>query len=151
MQTEAAAPAATAAPEATPSLSEQYYQLYTSRQFTLQLELINSLASPAYLYHLTLTPPGPNQVAPLAQPTFVRYLAHLHATWSRPEYAKYVQYPNGLYFCRLLVESPEFRQAVASQEWENETSERLIEHWASWRRQGGGEEEAETTAKAPTT
>ncbi|PWN30518.1 hypothetical protein BDZ90DRAFT_257598 [Jaminaea rosea] len=139
---EAASQPPAPAPAPSPPTHEQYRQLYTSRQFTLQLELVNSLASPAYLYHLTLTPPGPGQVAPLSQPTFVRYLAHIHSIWSKPEYAKFVQYPNGLYFCRLLVESPEFRQAVGSQEWENETSERLIEHWASWRREGGADEAA---------
>lgn len=124
-------------PEAAPPLSEQYYQLYSSRQFSLQLEFLNSLASPAYLFHLTLAP-SQNQPPPLSEPSFVRYLSHIHSIWSRPEYARYVQYPNGLFFCRLLVESAEFRQVVASQEWENETSERLVEHWASWRRENGG-------------
>lgn len=116
------------------TMSSEYYQLYQSRKFTLQLELINSLSSPSYLFHLTLAP-SPQQAAPLSQATFIRYLAHLHSIWSRPEYARYVQYPNGLFFCRLLVESAEFRQVVGSQEWENETSEKLVQHWASWRRE----------------
>lgn len=122
--------------QAPASLAKEYYQLYTSRQFTLQLEFVNSLASPAYLYHLTLTP-APQQPPPLSQSSFIRYLAHIHSIWSRPEYARFVQYPNGLLFCRLLVESADFRAVVASQEWENETSEKLVQHWATWRREEG--------------
>ncbi|CAO1618878.1 unnamed protein product [Parajaminaea phylloscopi] len=118
------------------ALSAEHYRLYTSRKFTLQLELINSLSSPAYLYHLTLAP-SPQQPAPLSQATFIRYLAHLHGIWSQPQYARFVQYPNGLFFCRLLVESADFRRVVGSQEWENETSEKLVQHWATWRRDEG--------------
>lgn len=116
---------------------EQYHALITSRQFTLQLEFICSLASPAYLNSLTLAPPPPSPpVPPLSQPSFLRYLAHVYSIWSRPEYAKYVQYPNGLTFCRLLVESAEFRRAVASNEWVNDVSGKLVDHWANWRREG---------------
>lgn len=118
------------------SLPRQYRELISSRQFTLQLEFICSLASPAYLNSLTLVPPPPAApIPPLSQPSFLRYLAHIHSIWSRPEYAKYVQFPNGLKFCRLLVESAEFRQAVASSEWVNDANDKLVEHWANWRRQ----------------
>ncbi|PWN23723.1 hypothetical protein BCV69DRAFT_296040 [Microstroma glucosiphilum] len=118
-----------------------HHELLVSRQFTLQLELLSSLSSPSYIHHLTLAA-SPTTPAPLSDPAFIRYLAHLHTIWSRPEYARYVHYPNGLYFCRLLVSSAAFRDMVARQghEWEGMTAQRLIQHWETWRREDDEEE-----------
>ncbi|CAO1629677.1 unnamed protein product [Sympodiomycopsis kandeliae] len=122
-------------PPATVNYEQQYHHLITSRQFTLQLEFLSSLSSPAYLNSLTLVAPGSSQsIPPISQPSFLRYLQHIYSIWSRPEYAKYVQFPNSLVFCRLLIESSDFRTFITNNEWVNDTSEELISHWTNWRR-----------------
>lgn len=131
-----AAEVASTLPSLTPE--QQYQHLTTSHTFTLQLEFLSSLSSPAYLHSLTLAP-SPTQPAPLSQTTFLRYLKHIYDTWSQPQYARYLLYPNGLQFCKWLVTSREFREMVGSSEWENATTERLAQHWATWRRENAKE------------
>lgn len=61
----------------------------------LQLEFVQSLASPAYLHYLATS-------GILYQSSFLDFLRYLRY-WKRPEYAKYLQYPHCLYFLDLLV------------------------------------------------
>jgi hypothetical protein len=60
-----------------------------------QLEFVQALASPAYLHYLATS-------GILYQSSFLDFLRYLRY-WKRPEYAKYLQYPNCLYFLDLLV------------------------------------------------
>ncbi|KAL7489865.1 hypothetical protein ACHAW6_016192 [Cyclotella cf. meneghiniana] len=63
--------------------------------FQPQLEFVQSLASPAYLHYLATS-------GILYQSSFLDFLRYLRY-WKRPEYAKYLIYPNCLYFLDLLV------------------------------------------------
>ena len=62
---------------------------------TPQLEFIQSLASPAYLHYLATS--GILYQSPFLD--FLRYLRY----WKEPQYAKYIIYPQCLYFLDLLV------------------------------------------------
>lgn len=64
-------------------------------RFELELEFVQSLASPAYLHYLATS-------GTLYQESFLDFLRYLRY-WKRPEYAKYLSYPNCLYFLDLLV------------------------------------------------
>ncbi|KAL3789995.1 hypothetical protein ACHAWO_002049 [Cyclotella atomus] len=66
-----------------------------ANRFDLELEFIQSLASPAYLHYLATT-------GILYQSSFLDFLRYLRY-WKQPEYAKYLVYPNCLYFLDLLV------------------------------------------------
>lgn len=66
-----------------------------SNQFELELEFVQSLASPAYLHYLATT-------GTLYQQSFLDYLRYLRY-WKQPQYAKYLLYPHCLYFLDLLV------------------------------------------------
>lgn len=61
----------------------------------LQLEFVQSLASPAYLHYLATS-------GILNQKQFLDFLRYLRY-WKQPQYAKYLSYPHCLYFLDLLV------------------------------------------------
>jgi len=64
-------------------------------RFELELEFVQSLASPAYLHYLATS-------GILYQSTFLDFLRYLRY-WKQPQYAKYLLYPHCLYFLDLLV------------------------------------------------
>jgi mediator of RNA polymerase II transcription subunit 31 len=67
-------------------------------RFELELEFVQCLASPAYLHYLATS-------GILYQSTFLDFLRYLRY-WKLPQYAKYLTYPNCLYFLDLLVPPP---------------------------------------------
>jgi mediator of RNA polymerase II transcription subunit 31 len=67
-------------------------------RFELELEFVQCLASPAYLHYLATS-------GILYQSTFLDFLRYLRY-WKLPHYAKYLTYPNCLYFLDLLVPPP---------------------------------------------
>lgn len=69
----------------------------------LQLEFVQSLASPAYLHYLAT-----NGI--LNQKQFLDFLRYLRY-WKQPQYAKYLSYPHCLYFLDLLVPPGEDRDS----------------------------------------
>lgn len=62
---------------------------------SVQLEFVQSLASPAYLHYLATS-------GVLYQQSFLDFLRYLRY-WKQPHYAKYLLYPHCLYFLDLLV------------------------------------------------
>lgn len=64
-------------------------------RFELELEFVQCLASPAYLHYLATS-------GILYQSTFLDFLRYLRY-WKLPQYAKYLTFPNCLYFLDLLV------------------------------------------------
>jgi len=64
-------------------------------RFELELEFVQSLASPAYLHYLATS-------GILHQACFLDFLRYLRY-WKQPQYAKYLSYPHCLYFLDLLV------------------------------------------------
>ena len=78
--------------------------------------------------------PHPPHAADLAQhqllsdPSLVAYLAYLHAHWSRPEYSRCLCHPAALAALELL-QSPEFRAAMASPDATEHVWRQLFWSW----------------------
>ncbi|PWO00208.1 hypothetical protein FA09DRAFT_328310 [Tilletiopsis washingtonensis] len=114
------------APSSPPELSSEeralaYNRAVNLHRFTADLELLSALASPAYLVHLAHT-------GCLHDAAFLRYLARLEATWRQPQYARFLRYPNALFFLAAL-RRPEFRNAVGSEEWAREAALMVNKTW----------------------
>jgi len=91
---------------------QQQQQQLPDNRFELELEFVQALASPAYL-HFLATQRSEDTNGPLLQdPALQEFFRYLRATWSQPEYSRFLQYPHCLYFLDLLIEKP----AVAK-EW----------------------------------
>ena len=73
-------------------------------RFVRELEFVQCLANPRYLYFLV-------QRNYFGDPNFVNYLRYL-MYWTRPEYIKYIRYPHAVHFLRLLQDQ-EFRTQLA--------------------------------------
>lgn len=106
----------------TPS-PETYYRQVNQQRFTIELEFLSSLSSPPYLTYL-------HSLGHFQSPSFIRYLAYLHQTWSQPKYVKYLRYPNAILLCKALVDSPGFRDTIGRDGWEGEMSKQIIKQWA---------------------
>ncbi|KAL7534914.1 hypothetical protein ACHAWF_004990 [Thalassiosira exigua] len=92
-------------------------------RFELELEFVQSLASPAYLHYLATS-------GIMYQSSFLDFLRYLRY-WKRPEYAKYLLYPHCLYFLDLLVppsSDPEESDAEGDDESGGEEKKRRKEH-----------------------
>lgn len=121
-----------------PTTPADYFRHLNQHKFTVELEFLSSLASPAYLSHL-------NAQGHLHDPAFLRYLAHLLKTWSEPSYVRFLRFPNALLFARAIVSSPAFRQAIGTDGWENEVSREIIADWARQAQTNSNNESAVTT------
>jgi mediator of RNA polymerase II transcription subunit 31 len=76
-----------------------------SNRFELELEFIQSLASPAYIHFLATWRENGETVI-LQDPQFKEFLRYLQRTWTQPEYSRFLSYPHALYFLELLIEKP---------------------------------------------
>ena len=81
-----------------------------SNRFELELEFVQSLASPAYL-HFLATSENLSELIP-----FLRYL---RSTWSQPDYARFLQYPHCFYFLDLLIDQPKVLKEWTLAEFRN--------------------------------
>lgn len=108
--------------ESHPSLQD-YYHFVNQHRFTVELEFVSSLASPAYLAHLS-------SQGYLQDARFIRYLAYLHQTWSQPRYASFLRFPNALLFCKALAQSPTFRSIVGTDGWEQGITKDILLEWS---------------------
>lgn len=73
-------------------------------RFALELEFVQSLASPAYLHYLASSSNDEGQSL-LLDRRFKEFLSYLQRTWSRPEYSIYITYPHSLYFLDMLIKN----------------------------------------------
>lgn len=96
-----------------------------TQRFELELEFVQCLASPEYLNWLAQS----NQ---LKDPALIRFLEYLQY-WLRPEYAAYIIYPHALFFLELL-QSEEFRTALASSQVKELIHTQQFYHWLYYRR-----------------
>ena len=71
-------------------------------RFELELEFVQSLASPAYLHYLA-TNPSSDDHNWLDDPEFIEYLRYLLGVWTRPEYNRFLVYPQALYFLEWML------------------------------------------------
>ena len=100
-----------------------YYRHLNQHKFTIELELLSSLASPAYLTNLYTQ-------GVLNDAAFIRYLAHLIKNWSAPQYVRFIRFPMALTFGRALCQSSAFRQIVGTDGWEHQVTHEMIAAWA---------------------
>ena len=75
-----------------------------ANRFELELEFLQSLASPAYLHHLATQ-------GYFQDKSFLVFLKYLQY-WKEPEYSKYITYPHCFYFLDLLCENETFRKEL---------------------------------------
>ncbi|KAG0651659.1 Mediator complex subunit 31 [Hyphodiscus hymeniophilus] len=73
-------------------------------RFEIELEFVQSLASPSYLNHLAVH-------KYFEQPGFVEYLRYLQY-WTRPPYLKYLQYPGPTLKNLELLQQARFRTEI---------------------------------------
>jgi len=104
-----------------------------SNRFELELEFLQCLASPAYLHHLATT-------GILNESKFLSFLKYLQGYWKRPEYARFVTYPNAFYFLDLLISNERFRREMANVGFRNFVHEQQFYAWQHRSRHlyGGG-------------
>ncbi|KAL7580349.1 hypothetical protein ACA910_004378 [Epithemia clementina (nom. ined.)] len=87
--------------------------LLPPNRFELELEFVQSLASPAYWHFLATSKTEEGDRLLLQDPAFLSFLKYLYATWSQPAYSAYLSYPHALYFLELVLEQP----SVLAKEW----------------------------------
>lgn len=75
-------------------LEKKKLQENSEQRFLIELEFVQSLANPNYLYYLASCGLFDND-------SFKNYLKYL-LYWKKPEYIKYIQFPQCLYFLDLL-------------------------------------------------
>ncbi|MCJ1355562.1 MAG: suppressor of hpr1 [Icmadophila ericetorum] len=85
-----------------PPSSEPLYAGHT--RFTLELEFVSLLSSPAYLSHLA-------SQKYLSSPPFVAYLSYLQY-WSTPPYIQYLSYPGPTLRALEMLQREDFRKDV---------------------------------------
>ena len=71
-------------------------------RFELELEFVQALSSPAYI-HFLATNASSDDHNWLDDPEFIEFLRYLLRTWSKPEYNRFLIYPQGLYFLEWLL------------------------------------------------
>jgi mediator of RNA polymerase II transcription subunit 31 len=91
-------------------------------RFELELEFVQLLANPHYVAYLA----GDGFLADAA---FCRYLLYLADTWSQPEYARHVLYPNGLAVLRALAGSEDLRRAAGHPSFAARLAEQSMRAW----------------------
>ena len=87
-------------------------------RFALELEFVQSLASPAYLHFLASSVSTEGQSL-LLDPKFKEFLSYLQRTWSQPEYSRFITYPHSLYFLDLLINNPSVCRELAQVSFRN--------------------------------
>ena len=87
-------------------------------RFALELEFVQSLASPAYLHYLASMSNDEGQSL-LLDPRFKGFLSYLQKTWSDPEYSRFVTYPHSLFFLDLLINNDAVCRELAQVSFRN--------------------------------
>eukprot|EP00934_Nitzschia_sp_Nitz4_P004228 Nitzschia sp. Nitz4//scaffold8_size234185//70310//70819//NITZ4_001249-RA/size234185-exonerate_protein2genome-gene-0.34-mRNA-1//1//CDS//3329559782//4218//frame0 len=119
-------------------------------RFALELEFVQSLASPAYLHFLATNTTSEGQSLLLC-PRFKAFLRYLQSTWTRPDYSRFVTYPHAFHFLDLLINNESFARELAQVSFRNFCHQ---QQYLSWQNRfstlyGRGTQEpevAETTA-----
>ncbi len=116
-----------------PSASDQNLP---DNRFELELEFIQSLASPAYLYHLATQgyfqeteDQDSSSGGGSGGSSFIDFLRYLRSYWTKPEYAKYITYPHCFFFLDLLIENETFRKEIAQVPFRNFVHEQQFFNW----------------------
>ena len=107
-------------PSGGPAVEDLLSQLPENR-FELELEFIQSLASPAYLHYLATS-------NFLTDPAFLAYLKYLQY-WREPPYNRFLTYPHCLTFLDLLLTNETFRRELNSVQFRNFLHEQQFYSW----------------------
>lgn len=89
-------------------------------RWEIELEFVQSLCNIQYLNYLA-------QNKYLDDPKFVAYLEYL-MYWKRPEYARFLVYPNCLHVLTLL-QNPEFRTSIVNPTFINTLMNDMVTRW----------------------
>ena len=108
-------------------------------RFELELEFIQSLASPAYLHHLATQ----NY---FTDPQFLSFLRYLNY-WKQPAYAKYLRYPHCLFFLDLICNNETFCREMSQVSFRNFVHEQQFYNWQYRSRVLYGSGEAQVKAQ----
>ena len=84
----------------------------------LEYSLVQSLASPAYLHYLATNTTEDGQSL-LLDSKFKAFLRYLQATWTRPEYSRFLTYPHSIYFLDLLISNDAFCRELSQVSFRN--------------------------------
>ena len=95
-----------------------------NQRFLRELEFVQALSNPQYL-HFLATSRLFNDAA------FINYLKYL-LYWKKPEYAKYLVFPQSLRFLELLQED-NFRRQLLSKEFVELIHRQQFYHWRYYR------------------
>ena len=90
-------------------------------RFELELEFLQSLASPAYLHHLATQ-------GYFQDKSFLAFLKYLRY-WKQPEYVKYITYPHCFYFLDLLCENETFRKELVNVNFRDFVHQQQFYNW----------------------
>jgi mediator of RNA polymerase II transcription subunit 31 len=104
--------------------SEHDEPLPTNR-FELELEFVQSLASPAYLHFLATQ-------GYLEDKKFLQFLRYLKKYWETPEYARFITFPHCLFFLDLLCRETDgdtFRRELSNVSFRNYVHEQQFYNW----------------------
>ena len=112
----APAPDAPDAPAADPEAAARL-----DRRFRAELEFVQCLASPLYLEYLAQHNYLDNE--PFL--AFLRYLTY----WKRPEYRRFIEYPDCIKFLDLLLDSKKFRDDIRGQGCRDWVHQHQFERW----------------------
>jgi mediator of RNA polymerase II transcription subunit 31 len=91
-----------------------------SQRFLMELEFVQALSNPQYLQFLAL-----NRF--FQEKAFINYLQYL-LYWKKPEYARYLVYPQSLHFLELLQDET-FRRQLLSKPFVEMIHAQQFYHW----------------------
>jgi mediator of RNA polymerase II transcription subunit 31 len=125
-----------------------------SNRFALELEFVQSLASPAYL-HFLANNTNMDGVSLLLDTKFKTFLKYLQQTWTRPDYSRYIVYPHALYFLDLLIQNDVFCRELAQVPFRNFCHQQQYYAWqnrfSTLYGVGGGQDQQQTVEGNPAT
>jgi mediator of RNA polymerase II transcription subunit 31 len=122
-------------------------------RFALELEFVQSLASPAYL-HFLANSTNEDGVSLLLDVKFKAFLRYLQQTWTRPDYSRYIVYPHAMYFLDLLIQNDAFCRELAQVPFRNFCHQQQYYAWQnrfSTLYGVGGEDQRHKVEDNPTT
>lgn len=89
-------------------------------RWEIELEFVQSLCNIQYLNYLA-------QQGHLQDENFIRYLTYL-TYWQKPEYLKFLVYPNCLHILTLL-QNENFRKEIVNPEFRNTLMNDMVQNW----------------------
>ncbi|CAJ1918641.1 unnamed protein product [Cylindrotheca closterium] len=97
-------------------------------RFALELEFVQSLASPAYLHFIATTTTSDGQSL-LLDSRFKAFLRYLHETWTHPDYVRFIVYPSSLHFLELLINNDSFCRELGQVPFRNFAHQQQYYAW----------------------